>query len=222
VAAAPATRRATSRTTFEATALLIAVAAVIYPTEAHTSATNLTILGSAICLVAVTNRDREVLSWLGAVVLGLATVLRVVLEVPAPELYTLPAAAVLIAFGGWRLHNDAGASSFTALGSGLTLGLAPSLLLALDEPVSVRGALVAAAGVLVLAAGVRQRLAAPFVLGAVTTGLLALRHLEPYADAVPRWVSLGAVGLALLVVGVTWESRRRDLATAGRYLADLR
>ncbi len=60
------------------------------------------------------------------------------------------------------------------------------------------------------------------MLGAVTTGLLALRHLEPYADAVPRWISLGAVGLALLVVGVTWEARRRNLETAGRYLADLR
>ena len=37
-----------------------------------------------------------------------------------------------------------------------------------------------------------------------------------------RWVSLGAVGLALLVVGVTWEARRRNLETAGRYLAELR
>ena len=100
------------------------------------------------------------------------------------------------------------------LGSGLTLALLPSLLLALDEPVSLRGALIGAAGVLVLAVGVQQRLAAPFVLGAVTTGILAVRHLEPYADAVPRWISLGGVGLALLVVGVTWEARRRNLETA--------
>ena len=58
--------------------------------------------------------------------------------------------------------------------------------------------------------------------GAVTTGLLAVRHLEPYADAVPRWISLGGVGLALLLVGITWESRRRNLETAGRYLTALR
>ena len=108
------------------------------------------------------------------------------------------------------------------LGSGLTLALLPSLLLALEEPVSVRGALIGAAAVLVLAAGVQQRLAAPFVLGAVTTGVLALRHLQPVAEAVPRWISLGGVGLVLLVVGVTWEARRRNLETAQRYLTALR
>jgi hypothetical protein len=39
---------------------------------------------------------------------------------------------------------------------------------------------------------------------------------------VPRWISLGGVGLVLLVVGVTWEARRRDLETAQRYLTALR
>ena len=161
-------------------------------------------------------------SWLGAAVLGLATVLRVVLEVQAPELYTLPAAALLVAVGVWRLRTDETRTASPSSAAASRSRWCPSLLLALDEPVSLRGALIAAAGVLVLAVGVQQRLAAPFVLGAVTTGLLALRHLEPYADAVPRWISLGAVGMALLVVGVTWEARRRNLETAGRYLADLR
>ena len=114
------------------------------------------------------------------------------------------------------------ASSFSMLGSGLTLALLPSLLLALDEPVSVRGALIGAAGVLVLAAGMQQRLAAPFLLGALTTGILAVRHLEPVADAVPRWISLGGVGLVLLIVGVTWEARQRNLEQAHRYLTALR
>jgi hypothetical protein len=222
IAAAPATRRVPSRVSLEGSALLVGATAATCSPDPRTSAMALTILGSAICLVAVANRDRQVMSWLGAAALGLATVMRIALEVRAPELYTLPAALVLVAVGLWRLRTDADVNSFTALGSGLTLALVPSLLLALDEPTSLRGALVAAAGVLVLAAGVQQRLAAPFVLGATTTGLLALRHLEPYADAVPRWISLGTVGLALLVVGVTWESRRRNLVTAGRYLADLR
>ena len=60
------------------------------------------------------------------------------------------------------------------------------------------------------------------MLGAVTTGILALRHLEPVAEAVPRWIVLGGVGLALLVVGITWEARRRDLENARRYLTALR
>ena len=89
-------------------------------------------------------------------------------------------------------------------------------------PVSLRGVLVAVAGLTALALGVHRRLAAPFVLGALTTGLLALRHLEPYAEAVPRWVVLAGAGVVLLGVGVTWESRRRDLDRAGRYLVGLR
>jgi hypothetical protein len=220
--AAPVTLRTLPRVTLEATALVLGTLAITYALDERTSAMAMTIVGSAICLVSVANRDREPLGWLGAVVLGIATVVRVAIDVRAPELYTLPAAALLIGAGVWRLRTDREANSFVVLGSGLTLALLPSLLLALDEPVSLRGALIAAGGVLVLAAGVQQRLAAPFVLGAVTTAILALRHLQPYADAVPRWISLGGVGLALLIVGVTWEARRHNLETAGRYLAALR
>ena len=49
-----------------------------------------------------------------------------------------------------------------------------------------------------------------------------MRHLEPVAEAVPRWISLGGVGLVLLLVGVTWEARRRNIETAHRYLTALR
>ena len=140
----------------------------------------------------------------------------------APELYTLPAATLLIAAGAWRLRTDREASSFDVLGSGLTLALLPSLLLALDEPVSLRGALIGAPACSRSPSGSSSGWRRRSSLGAATTGLLAVRHLEPYADAVPRWITLGGVGLALLVVGVTWEARRRNLETAGRYLAALR
>ncbi|MEO7352226.1 MAG: hypothetical protein ABIR34_02810, partial [Marmoricola sp.] len=222
VLASPLARRTATRLTLEAAASGVAMVAVLATGDDRTTAMALTIVGTAICVMAVTTRDRALLGWAGAVVLGFATIIRVVAEVDAPELYTLPAAALLVGFGAWRLRNDPGSNSFAVLGSGLTLALLPSLLLALDEPVSLRGALIGAAGVLVLAAGVQQRLAAPFVLGALTTGILALRHLEPVADAVPRWISLGGVGLVLLVVGVTWEARRRNLDTAHRYLTALR
>jgi hypothetical protein len=52
--------------------------------------------------------------------------------------------------------------------------------------------------------------------------LLALRHLTPMSDAVPRWVSLAVLGVALLVVGITWEQRLRDLRAARAYIAALR
>ncbi len=222
VLAAPLARRTSTRIALECAAAVLAAVAVGYPLDLEVTAMALTIVGTAICLIAVTTRDRALFGWVGAVVLGFATLIRVVEEVQAPELYTLPAAVLLLAVGAWRLRAEPEASSFTMLGSGLTLVLLPSLLLALDEPVSVRGALIAAAGVLTLAVGVQQRLGAPFVFGAVTTGILALRHLEPVADAVPRWIVLGGVGLALLLVGITWEARRRNLEDARRYLTALR
>ncbi len=217
-----ATQRTATRLTLEVVAAGLALVATFVTGDDRTTAMVLTIVGTAICVMAVSTRDRSLLGWAGAVVLGLATLVRVVVGVSAPELYTLPAAVLLIGAGAWRLHTDSRSSSFTVLGSGLTLALLPSLLLALEEPVSVRGALIGAAGVLVLAAGVQQRLAAPFVLGALTTAVLALRHLQPVAEAVPRWISLGGVGLLLLVFGVTWEARRRNLDTAQRYLTALR
>jgi hypothetical protein len=220
--ASPLTRRTPSRVALEVAAGMLAVFAVALSVDAQGAAMALTVVGTGIAVIAVTNRDRLVLGWLGAVVLGFATVIRVVEEVRFPELYTLPAAALLVAAGIWRLSRDPGTSSFVALGSGLTLALLPSLLLALDEPVSLRGALVGFAALVSLAWGVQQRLAAPFALGALATAVLALRHLQPIADAVPRWVSLGLVGLALLVVGITWEARRRNVETAGRYLTALR
>jgi hypothetical protein len=222
VLAAPLARHGSTRLALESAAGVLAVVAAGYSLDPEVTAMALTIVGTAICVIAVTTRDRTLFGWVGAVVLGCTTVIRIVEDVQAPELYTLPAAVLLVAAGAWRLRTDREVSSFTMLGSGLTLALLPSLLLTLDEPVSVRGALIGAAGVLVLAAGVQQRLAAPFVLGAVTTGILAVRHLEPVADAVPRWITLGGVGLVLLVVGITWEARRRNLEDAHRYLTALR
>ncbi len=222
VLVAPLARHASTRVTLELSSVALAVIATISTTDQESAAMVLTIAGSAVCLVSVTHRDRALLSWAGTVVLGGATLLRYEAGVGMPELYTLPAAALLVAAGAYRLRRDADANSFNVLGSGLVLALLPSLLIALDEPVSLRGALIGAGGVLVLAAGVQQRLAAPFVLGALTTAVLAVRHLGPVAEAVPRWISLGGVGLALLVVGITWEARRSNIATAQRYLTALR
>jgi len=222
LAAAPAGRTEPARLTIEAVAVGLGVLATQFSTDPAVPALILTILGTALALSASLNRDRTLLGWAAVVVLGIATILRLDRGVDAPEIYTVPAALVLLAGGILRLRTDPACSSLQALSSGLVLGLLPSLLLALDEPVTVRGALIAAAGLLVLAAGVRARWTAPVLAGAVTTGLLALRHLGPVAEAVPRWVSLAAVGLVLLLVGITWEARRRNVATADRYLRSLR
>jgi hypothetical protein len=35
--------------------------------------------------------------------------------------------------------------------------------------------------------------------------------LAPYANALPRWLLLGLLGLLLVLVGATYEARLRDL-----------
>jgi hypothetical protein len=219
--ARPVGRTEPSRITIEVTALLAGLAATAFPAEPTTIAMVLTVLGSAVAAVAILNGDREVASWLGVALLGVATVIRVAEDVRAPELYTLPAAAALLAAGWWRLGRDPAAGSLRVLASGLTLALAPSLVLALDEPLSLRGVLVAVGGVVALAVGVARLWAAPFLAGALTIAVLAVRHLGPVVDGLPRWISLGTLGLLFLLVGVTWEQRRRDVSAASRYLATL-
>jgi hypothetical protein len=215
-------RDADGRVTIELTAFLVGLAAVALSPTTGVAATAATVVGSAVCLLAAVDPGRHRLGWLGAAVLGGATLLRVLAHVSAPELATLPAATLLLAAGAWRLRRDAAVTSVAALGSGVALALLPSLLLALDEPVSLRGVLVGLAGLAALGIGIGRRWSAPFLAGAATTGALAVRHLGPVAEALPRWVSFGALGLALLLVGITWEARRRDLGTAARYLAALR
>jgi hypothetical protein len=56
-------------------------------------------------------------------------------------------------------------------------------------------------------------------------GIDALVQLAPYLaaayDAVPRWVTIGVLGLALLGAGATYEQRVRDLRRVGRRVAGL-
>ena len=80
----------------------------------------------------------------------------------------------------------------------------------------------AIASVALLALGVRGRLAAPFALGALATGLLALRNIWPVTAYLPRWSLLFLVGAVLSWTGMTWESRVKDARTASRYVRGLR
>lgn len=220
--ARPVARSSSERVTVEVVALLCGLAATSFPLHDATITIVLTIVGSAVALVAVLEPDRDLVAWLGTVVLGVAALLRVDADLALPELATAPAAALLLVAGVRRIQNDETVSSIRALGSGLTLALLPSLLIALDEPVSVRSAVVGAAAAAALAGGIARRWAAPFLAGAGTLGILALRHLGPVAEALPRWISLGSIGVVLLIVAITWEARRRDLDVAQRYLTALR
>ncbi|WP_395695379.1 SCO7613 C-terminal domain-containing membrane protein [Nocardioides sp.] len=132
--------------------------------------------------------------------------------VHTPEAYTLPLAAVLLAFGGWSWwrHHDLG--SMRTLAPGLAVALVPSLAVTVRDPVSLRALLLALACAALVAVGAARRVRAPLVCGALTGAALVVVELVPYHDAVPRWVLLTAAGTCLVVAGVRWE----HLAALGR------
>jgi hypothetical protein len=72
---------------------------------------------------------------------------------------------------------------------------------------------------------VARRLQAPLVIGSAVLVADAVVQLAPYLaafyDVVPRWVTIGAVGLVLLAAGATYEQRVRDLRRVGRRVAGL-
>lgn len=72
------------------------------------------------------------------------------------------------------------------------------------------------ASLIVLLAGARARLQAPLILGGATLLALAVDTLWPVAAQLPRWVTIGAVGLLLLWLGATAEHRLTQLRDAER------
>jgi cell division protein FtsW (lipid II flippase) len=167
--------------------------------------------------------SRRSLTWAGGFLLAAATWVRLAqLGVHAPEAYTLPTALVLIAVGVWRMWKDDRATSLTVLAPGLALATVPSLLVTLDDPVSLRALLLGLACLGLVLAGVALRWGAPLVVGAVVGALLVLRVLAPYAAVVPTWLVIGLSGTVLTIVGITWESRLNNLRHASRYVGALR
>ena len=186
-------------------------------------AVELTLAGVATGITAYLSEDRRRAGWVSGVLLTVASWIRLTdIDVETVEWYTLPAAGALLVYGIRRRRHDPSESTWRCLGPGLGLALTPSLLLALDEPASWRGLFVGLASVALVALGVWVRLAAPFALGVVATGLLAVRNIWPVAAFIPRWTLLFLIGGVLLGMGMTWESRVNDVRTARRYVRGLR
>jgi hypothetical protein len=105
---------------------------------------------------------------------------------------------------------------------GLTLALVPSLIWVLAEPIALRSVLLGAACLALVLGGIRLRWSAPVVHGAWVGTLLVLRLATPVADAVPRWALIGAAGVLLVAMGITWEQRVRDARRLAGYVHGLR
>lgn len=181
----------------------------------------------ALCCGMALRPGRRALVWVG-LVLGEAAlwVWLAAGGVHAPEPYTLPAAALMIAAGGRRSRRSPQASSWLCYGPGLALLLVPSLAAVWQGHGWTRPLVLGLAAVLIALAGARARLAAPLLLGAGVAILDAGHELASPARhlmaVVPHWVPIAVIGALLLVVGATYESRLRDLARLRAALARLR
>ncbi|MFD6187794.1 SCO7613 C-terminal domain-containing membrane protein [Streptomyces sp. NPDC060275] len=172
-------------------------------------------LCGAVAAATALRPERRAAGWAAAGLFLLATWVRLAAwDVATPEAYTLPVTGPALVVGLLRRRRAAGVSSWTAYGSGLALTLVPSLLAAWDDQHWLRPLALGVAALAVTLAGARHRLQAPLLIGAGVLALVALHELAPYlaqvVGALPRWVPPALAGLALLVLGATYEQRLRD------------
>ncbi|HWF80477.1 MAG TPA: hypothetical protein VN695_07815 [Streptosporangiaceae bacterium] len=141
------------------------------------------------------------------------------LGVTVVEAYTIPAAAIVLAFG-WRLAS----ASWPAFGPGLALLLLPSLIATWYGHGWIRPALLGVAAVAVILIGAKQRLQAPLVIGVVVAVTDAGYQFTTarLIELVPGWVPIAICGAVLLWTGATYEARLRNLVSIRRALASWR
>ena len=178
----------------------------------------LMLVASALCLVTATRPGRRVVM-LPGLLLAFAALLTWLASParPAPEPWTLPAAALILC-AGW-LTSRRNLRSWQAFGPGLAIALVPSLSAAWLGHGALRPLLLGLAAMAIAIGGARARLQALLVLGALTAILDGGRELAPVAarmlGALPNWVPVAAIGAVLIWAGATYEARLRDLRRIG-------
>jgi hypothetical protein len=166
-----------------------------------------------LALATALRPDRRPVAVAGGLLLSASSWVRLAdAGVTAPEPYVLPLAAAALVLGALRRRAEPDTSSWQAYGPGLLLALVPSLLAGLGGNDLTRPLLVGLAALAVLLVGARTSLQAPLVVGGAVLLVDALDLVGPYAAALPRWLSLGGAGALLLLVGATYEQRRRDVS----------
>lgn len=182
----------------------------------------LTLAGALAAATALVREDRREMGWVGAVLLTAATWVRLAdLGEETPEWYTLPLATGLIAYGVVRMLRDPRVGSLRALSAGLGLAVTPSLLITMVEPVSLRALLLGIGCAVLVIAGFALRWEAPLIVGATAGVLLVLRQAIA-AEVLQQWYTIGLIGALILVVGVTWEARLRQLRAAYAFVREMR
>ena len=170
----------------------------------------LTALAAAAAFAAL-GRDRRVIYGCaaGGLALGAVWAWLGAARIDVVEAYTLPAAVATL-LAGIVLWRSSPGRSWLTLGATLVLVIGPTLLLGIRDNDAVRLTIAALLSFAAVVIGAVLRLQAPLCLGAVA--LLAIGIDQWGADIVrmPRWITLGAVGVLLMWIGATFEHRRRN------------
>jgi hypothetical protein len=192
----------------------------------------LAVIAVALFVVAVVDRPRSWLAWVGAA-FGTVTVwIRLEnTEVSLLEAYTLTSAALALAAGLVALVDARRSGrelpdSMLVLGPALGMALLPSAVLAFSEAVfkqpPTRSVAVIAAAVLVALAGALLHLRAPLFAGVVALLIAAAGQIYTVSDLVPRWVALAVAGALLVAAGFSFEALAKAGRRVWRYAGDLR
>ena len=128
-------------------------------------------------------------------------------DVAVPEAYTLPFAALALLAGVLETRQRPDVSSWAAYGPALLAAFVPTIgiVLATDAG-DLRELLLLLGAVATLIVGSRLQQQAPVVVGAVATAVAAVHFA---VTLVGPWLVLVPLGVVLLVLGATNESRRR-------------
>ena len=71
----------------------------------------------------------------------------------------------------------------------------------------------------IVALGAWKRLQAPLVLGSLALVMLAIDTFGPALARLPRWLPLAVIGVLLMWIGATFETRRNRARHATHTLA---
>jgi hypothetical protein len=169
-------------------------------------------------LAAMSLREsrRPAVWWaLGLSVIAVALWLRAA-HVETVEGYAIPMAMALLIVGVIAYRRRPSQTSWVTFGPALLIGVTPSLglvLFAKADP--LRALLLGTAALGIMTIGAFTGRQAPFVLGAVTVAVVAVRMVTPLLPRLsadlPVWVPLAGAGVLLVIVGASYERGRRDM-----------
>jgi hypothetical protein len=166
------------------------------------------VIGLAVGRPGRTYRQRRVLFWLAIAFEFVGWCLFMTLSnVAVPEAYTLPFAGLALLAGILEARQRPDLSSWAAYGPALLAAFVPTLgiVLATDAG-DLRELFLLLGAVATLIVGSRLQQQAPVVVGAIATAVAAIHFT---VTLVGPWLVLVPVGVVLLFLGATDESRRR-------------